>query len=129
MMFLSPLVAEPAASHRLENVRSGRIVAELVTLAFESATRRKGLLGRESLAESSALILAPTNAIHTFFMRFAIDVAFVTKDGRVLKTRHALGPWRVAAALRAHAVIELSAGALSRADTRAGDQLVLVRSI
>jgi uncharacterized membrane protein (UPF0127 family) len=62
-------------------------------------------------------------------MQFAIDVAFVRKDGRVLKTYDALRPWRIAAALWAKAVIELPAGALGRADTRAGDQLVLVRPL
>ena len=129
MSFLRPLLDQPAVPHRLDNARNGRTIADRVTPAFDSAARRKGLLGRRSMAETSALILAPTNAIHTFFMRFAIDVAFVTKSGRVLKTRHALRPWRMAAALGSHAVIELPAGALSRADARAGDQLVLVRDI
>jgi len=129
MSFLKPLLDQPAVPCRLDNARNGRIVADRVLPAFDSAARRKGLLGRQSMPDSTALILAPTNAIHTFFMRFAIDVAFVTKSGQVLKTRHALGPWRMAAALRSYAVIELPAGALNRADTRAGDQLVLVRDI
>jgi uncharacterized membrane protein (UPF0127 family) len=60
-------------------------------------------------------------------MRFAIDVAFISKDGRVVKTYHALRPWRVAGALRAQAVIELPAGALVDADTRPGDTLRLTR--
>jgi uncharacterized membrane protein (UPF0127 family) len=129
VVFLSPLFGQPAARCRLENARNGRIVAERVMTAFESASRRKGLLGLALLPESSALIIAPTNAIHTCFMQFAIDVAFVRKDGYVLKTHDALRPWRLAAALWAKAVIELPAGALKRADTRAGDQLVLVRSV
>ena len=44
----------------------------------------------DTLSQSGApltLVIAPTNAIHTFFMRFAIDVAFVARDGRVLKVR------------------------------------------
>jgi len=73
------------------------------------------------------MIIAPTNAIHTFFMRFQIDVAFVTRDGRVLKIRHALRPWRMAAAWGAFAVIELSAGGLARADTQVGDRLIVTR--
>ena len=128
-MFLSPLLDEPASRWRLENARNGQVVAQRVLTAFDSATRRKGLLALESLPESSALIIAPTNAIHTCFMQFAIDVAFVRKDGRVLKTCDALRPWRIAAALWAKAVIELPAGALSRAETRAGDELVRVRSL
>jgi uncharacterized membrane protein (UPF0127 family) len=47
----------------------------------------------------------------------------VSKDGRVLKVRHAVKPRRIAGALRAFAVIELAAGALERSDTRAGDRL------
>ena len=93
--------------------------------AFDSKSRRTGLLGRDSLAEGSALIIAPSQAIHTFSMRFAIDVAFVSKDGRVLKVRQAVPPRRIAVALRAFAVIELPAGALERSDTKPGDQLQL----
>jgi hypothetical protein len=91
--------------------------------AFDSATRRQGLLGRDSLPANTALIIAPSNSIHTFFMRFAIDVAFVSKNGRVLKIRHALQPWRMAGALGAYAVIELPAGALARAGVEKGDTL------
>ena len=58
-------------------------------------------------------------------MRFAIDVAFVSKDGRVLKVRRAVPPRRIAVALRAFAVIELPAGALERSDTKPGDKLQL----
>jgi len=56
-------------------------------------------------------------------MRFAIDVAFVSRNGRVLKVRRALPSWRIAAALRAFAVIELPVGALDRADILPGDTL------
>jgi hypothetical protein len=71
------------------------------------------------------MVIAPTSAVHTFFMRFPIDVAFVTRDGRVLKTYAALAPWRIAAAFRAHAVVELPAGTLSRCDTIPGDTLII----
>jgi uncharacterized membrane protein (UPF0127 family) len=79
------------------------------------------------MAEGSALIIAPSNAIHTFFMRFAIDVAFVSRDGRVLKTRAAMPAWRMAASLRAFAVVELPGGALARSDVKPGDQLIVRR--
>jgi uncharacterized membrane protein (UPF0127 family) len=123
--FLTPLLKNASATHRLENDRNGRILADQIATAFDSKSRRQGLLGREGLPGRSALIIAPTNAIHTFFMRFAIDVAFISKDGRVVKTYHALRPWRVAGALRARAVIELPAGALVDADVQPGDRLRL----
>lgn len=121
--FLTPLLRNPAAAHRLESDRSGRILAHQIATAFDSSSRRRGLLGRDGLPAGSALIIAPTNAIHTFFMRFAIDVAFMSKAGRVLKVYRALPPWRVAGALGAHAVIELPPGALRDADIQPGDTL------
>jgi uncharacterized membrane protein (UPF0127 family) len=93
--------------------------------ALDSKSRRKGLLGRDGFQAGRALVIAPTNAVHTWFMRFAVDLAFVTKDGRILKVRHRLGPWRASAALRAFAVIELPAGTLRDTDTRPGDVLCL----
>jgi uncharacterized membrane protein (UPF0127 family) len=58
-------------------------------------------------------------------MRFSIDVAFVARDGRVLKIRHAMPPWRMAGALRGFAVIELPSGRLRQTDTRPGDVLII----
>jgi len=123
--FLEPLLRSPELPQCLENSRNARVLAREVMSAFDSESRRRGLLGRASLPEGSALIIAPCSAVHTFFMRFAIDVAFVTKDGRVLKIRQAVPPWRMTAALRAFAVIELPAGALHHADTIVGDTLRL----
>ena len=77
------------------------------------------------MPEGSALIIAPSQAIHTFSMRFSIDVAFVAKDGLVLKVRQAVPPRRIAVSLRAFAVIELPAGALEASDTKAGDRLLV----
>jgi hypothetical protein len=73
--FLNPLLRNPGIPHVLVNARTGAMIARQLLTAFDSASRRKGLLGRESLAEGTALIIAPSNAVHTFFMRFPIDVA------------------------------------------------------
>jgi uncharacterized membrane protein (UPF0127 family) len=124
--FLDPLLRSNAPSLALTNGRTNRLVARTLLTAFDSASRKRGLLQHENLPDGTALIIAPSNAIHTFFMRFSIDVAFVTKDGRVLKVRPAMPPWRIAAAWGGFAVIELSAGALDRADTRCGDTLRVV---
>jgi uncharacterized membrane protein (UPF0127 family) len=123
--FLTPLLGASRESHLLENSRNGRVVATCLMTAFDSVTRRKGLLGRLFLPEKSALLIAPCNAIHTWFMRFAIDVAFVAPDGRVVQVRAALPSWRIAWALRAYAVIELPAGALADSSTLPGDLLVI----
>ena len=126
--FLKPLLDGGAGAHRLINKGNGQVVATDLQAAFDSATRRTGLLKHESLPDGSALIIAPSNAIHTFFMRFDIDVAFVGKDGAIVKVCHALRPWRLAAAFRAFAVVELPAGSLARSRTGPGDVLIVERS-
>jgi uncharacterized protein len=123
--FVDSLLRHPNIAHRLINERTGGVVAHQLLTAFDSASRRRGLLGRDSLEERTALLIAPSNAVHTFFMRFSIDVAFVTRDGRVLKVRHAVPPRRITAAVRAFAVAELPAGTLMRSDVRPGDRLVV----
>jgi len=121
--FLGPLVETHGSSFVLTNTRTNRIVARTLLTAFDSASRRRGLLKHDSLADGTALIIAPSNAIHTFSMRFAIDVAFVRRDGRVVKVRPSVTPWRVSAAWGAFAVIEMAAGAFESSDTRPGDLL------
>ena len=120
--FLSPLLRHPGGC-TIRNQRTGEIIADHVIGAFDSETRRTGLLKHESLPDGHALVIAPCNAVHTFFMRFAIDIAFVAPDGRVVKTRGSVRPWRATGALRAFATIELPAGTLARTDTRPGDVL------
>ncbi len=122
--FLSPLLRAGATDYVLENLRTGHVVADRLLTAFDSASRRQGLLGRDSLPAGAALIIAPSNAVHTFFMRFPIDVAFVRRDGRVIKVRSTVRPWRITASLRAFAVIELSSGALSQSSIEPGDILI-----
>ena len=122
--FLDALVRSGGASSlALTNTRTNRIVASTLLPAFDSASRKRGLLKHDSLPDGSALIIAPSNAVHTFFMRFAIDIAFVAKDGRVLKLRRDVRPWRIAAAWRAFAVVELPVGALESAGVQPGDLL------
>ncbi len=125
--FLSVLFRNPPGQFFLLNTRNQATLADTVLTAFDSASRRKGLLGRSAMPDLSALIIAPTNAIHTFFMKFPIDVAFVTRSGDVVKTRAAVQPWRMTGAFRAYAVIEMPAGALERAGTRPGDRLEVVQ--
>src|SRR5262245_53217747 len=106
-------------------MRTGDTVADTVEVADTRATRKRGLLGRDGLPSGSALILSPCFAVHTAFMRFAIDVAFVDRDGYVVRTVHNLGPWRIAASLRAQQVIELPAGELNARGVREGDRVHL----
>lgn len=97
------------------------MVASTLLPALDSETRRTGLLKHQSLPEGEAMVIAPTNAIHTFFMKFAIDVAFVARDGRIVKIRPAMPAWRMSAAWGGYAVVEMAAGEFARTGTRVGD--------
>ncbi|MFN7982032.1 MAG: DUF192 domain-containing protein [Vicinamibacterales bacterium] len=123
--FLSPLLHADAERLVLRNQRTGTVVASRLVPAFDSASRRTGLLKHTSLSADTALIIAPTNAIHTLFMRFAIDVAFVSKEGRILKIAAHLPPWRLAVKWGGYAVVEMTAGAFARCGTAPSDTLVI----
>ncbi len=74
--------AGPGTRFELVLEPSGRVVVPDLEVAVDSATRKKGLLGRDGLADGCGLVIAPTNAVHTFFMRFPIDIVFVTESRR-----------------------------------------------
>ena len=126
--FLSAVTdAGPGTKFQLALGASGRVVVPNLEVAVDSATRKKGLLGRDGLSDGSGLVIAPTNAVHTFFMRFPIDIVFVTRAGEVVKVCQAVRAWRMAAAFRAYAVIELAAGGAARAGIHVGDRVAVQR--
>jgi uncharacterized protein len=98
-----------AGTFELVDAASGQVLVSQLEVAVESAARKRGLLGRDGLPPGAALLIAPTNAVHTFFMRFPIDIVFAARNGEIVKVRRAVPAWRMAAAWRGHAVIELMA--------------------
>jgi uncharacterized membrane protein (UPF0127 family) len=120
--FLAGIIASPRP-FVLCVVRTSAPLAPATTLAADSRARRRGLLGRDRLAPGEALVIVPSQGIHTFGMRFSIDVVFVDRHGGVLTIAHAVPPRRFRFAWRAFAVVELAAGACHAAGLQAGDEL------
>jgi uncharacterized membrane protein (UPF0127 family) len=118
--------AQSVTQAAIVNERTGQVVASSVEIASTRRARRKGLLGREGVAPGAALVITPCNAVHTFGMRFPIDVAFVDASGVVRKVVRGLAPWRIALSPRAAAVIEVAAGGLSESLIRPGDRVAVV---
>jgi len=109
--------------------KGGIIVAAQVRLAVTSAQRRQGLLGRNSLQSEEGVYLTPCEWIHTFGMRFPIDVAFLAADGSILAIHHNLRPNRLSKiVLRADGVLELSPGRLKATRAAVGDVILLQNS-
>jgi uncharacterized membrane protein (UPF0127 family) len=123
--FLEPLLRRRSGPARLIDAATGTVIASDVRPAFDSASRRRGLLGCDGWAASRALVLAPCAAIHTCFMRFPIDVVFVDRSGRVRKVVEHLKAWRISASPRAFAAIELAAGSASATGVRPGARLAI----
>ena len=101
-------------------VRNGTTLAA-AELAGKRRARRRGLLGRDGV--DGALVLRPCRQVHTIGMRFPIDVAWCSRDGRVLHSAR-LAPWRLSRVVwGAHFVIETEAGTLDRWNVAPGDLL------
>ncbi|MGE5553701.1 MAG: DUF192 domain-containing protein [Betaproteobacteria bacterium] len=106
------------------NAKTGVRLAERAELAKSFLARARGLLGRKGLEPGEGLILYPCNSVHMFFMRFAIDVVFLDKVGRVVGLCWNLPPGAVSRIYpRAVQAVELPAGTLGRTGTRLGDLL------
>lgn len=103
------------------------MIADRCRLARSFWERGRGLLGCSGLDQGEGLLIYPEWSIHTFFMRFPIDVIFVDADDRVVGLREAMPPNRPFAGVwGARYVIELPPGVLPASGTQVGDQLVVV---
>lgn len=110
---------------RAENPARGSILGTRIGLADRWWHRLRGLLGRDALEPGEGLILRPCRAVHMAWMRFPLDVAFLSREGRVVASYHGLAPggrtrWHRAAA----DALELPAGTLAATGTVDGDTIV-----
>lgn len=89
-------------------------------------SRFVGLQFAPELPEGHGLLIRPCNSVHMFFMRFPLDVVFLTKDGVIERLLPDLRPWHVSpVVLKAHMTLELPAGTIARYGLTVGDRLVL----
>jgi uncharacterized protein len=103
---------------------SGKELARNLTVADTLFTRLRGLLGREVLPVGEGLWIKPCNSIHTFGMRFPIDVVFLDKGKRVVGIAQDLRPNRISRIYSdAKSVIELPAGTLAAVGSCVGDEV------
>lgn len=109
---------------KIVDVTSASILAEETTFAKNIFQRAKGLLGKKELAKGKALVINPCNSVHTFFMRFPIDVVFVNKTNKVIAVIPAIPAFRISKIyFHAAYVIELPAGTLETNPVAVGDLL------
>src|ERR1700723_1812879 len=115
--------ARSSSRMKISNLTRQTVLAHSVEVAEHSAARRKGLLGRSSLAAGEGLWIVPCESVHTFGMKFPIDLVYLDRNKTVKKVRSAVPPWRLSACLSAHSVIELASGTIRSTETSPGDNL------
>ena len=112
--------------YNLFNKSKKRSLALEAQIADNFFLRLKGLMFRKTIVPEAALIFYHTSSIHTFFMRFPLDVVFVNKKMRVIKLYKALKPGRVVFCFSAYLSVELPPGKISQKSLEIGDILELI---
>lgn len=102
---------------------AGRATGIVVSITETRRERLRGLLGCDTLAAGEALLLQRCGSVHTFGMRFAIDILFVDRQQRIVAIHHDVPRRRLRAHLRAVQTLEMPAGAARRHRFACGDQL------
>jgi uncharacterized membrane protein (UPF0127 family) len=108
---------------RVSNLTRSTVLATCMEVADSAAKRNKGLLGRDGLAPGEGLWIRPCEAVHTFWMRFPIDLVYLDRKNRIRKLVSAVPPWRLSGCLRAHSILELPSGTIRETQTQPGDTL------
>jgi len=111
---------------KIINSAKNAVLAENAIIADTFLTRAKGLLGRKDFKQGEALVIRPCNSIHTFFMRFPIDVLFVDKENKIIRATPSLRPYRLSrVCFNSVFAVELPAGTLELTSTQEGDTLLI----
>lgn len=111
----------------VRNQTRNTVLADAAEVADTAAKRRTGLLKHERLEPGQGMWIVPCEAVHSFFMKFAIDVVYLDRKKKVRKTRVNMVPRRISGCLLAHSVLELPVGTIEATGTRPGDQLSVDR--
>ena len=110
---------------KIINMSNGAVICAQAQFADSLRLRLCGLLGSDGLAADAGLLLAPSSGVHTFGMRFPIDIIAMDKHFRILGSWEMVGPGKVRAlGLRTRNVLELKGGRLQGCAFAVGDRLV-----
>lgn len=107
---------------KVYNSSKNNLIAGDVKLADNFVTRTFGLIPKNSLSEGEGLLIKPCCSIHTFFMKFSIDILFVNKQNEVVALYENVKPWRILPIHpTSHYVIELPACTITAKNIRKHD--------
>ncbi|KXB01714.1 hypothetical protein AKJ44_02190 [candidate division MSBL1 archaeon SCGC-AAA261F17] len=113
---------------RLINLENGKVIADKVELANSFWKRFRGLMLKGSFWSGQALVFPFSKpkrySIHTFFMRFPIDLLYLDQELEVIESRKELSPWKIhKSGEEASILVELPPGRIEEANVRVDDEL------
>jgi uncharacterized membrane protein (UPF0127 family) len=107
------------------NVNLNSVIADRVGVAATRAARRTGLLNHDHLEAGEALWIVPSRGVHTFGMKFPIDVIALDECGVIIDCVPHMKPWRIRLPRRGTAgVLELPAGRVAASGTEIGHRIL-----
>jgi len=93
---------------------NGGVLVENVAIATSTLSRMKGLMFAGSMPNCDGFLIDPCNSIHTFFMRFNLDIAFISKNNEIVHIEKNMKPWRATRIhFKSRKVLEMKAGTMS----------------
>ncbi|RKQ33297.1 DUF192 domain-containing protein [Oceanobacillus halophilus] len=111
---------------QLINVNTDQMIADDVKSAYTFMSRFKGLMMKKSIAENAGLHISPCSSIHTFFMKFSIDIIYLNQNNEIVGIEESLEPGKIGKRFAdAKSVIELPAGTHKRTSTVIGQKVAL----
>lgn len=111
----------------IRNKSNNKILASKVIIADTFINRFKGLMFKERLEEDSAMLIFPCNSVHTFFMKFPLDILFISKEYEVLYVIENMLPENISSIIRkAFWVLELPVGTIEKTNIKKGDYLNMI---
>jgi uncharacterized protein len=112
----------------VHNVSKSTVLGDRIREARSFLARGRGLMFASGLNSGEGLLIDPCSSIHTFWMRFPIDVLYVDRDGTILRADRAMKPWRIGPIFTGSKwVVELPGGTIDATGTQAGDKLHVER--
>lgn len=104
------------------NKKNDVVIANKVAVANTFVTRLRGLMFKKNFEENSAIMIFPCKIIHTFFMRFSIDVIFLSKDNMVLNIIENMTPGKISSLVKdSQTIVELPTGKVKESKLKQGD--------
>lgn len=103
---------------------NGEVIAQNVVVAKDFIKRVKGLLGKKQMQSDEGILLIPCHQVHTFGMKFAIDVLFLSKEGEIIHIEEEMMPGNVSPYIReCHQILELKCKTARKKEIAAGQRV------